>query len=760
MKMTLERKNSIIILTVIFISFIAYAFKFLYSIFKIDSAIISVIAFGFLIYLNRKELNANKKRMILVYTLQILILILSFFITNTGIGSIINMMIVTTILLITPYIKIDSFTVKILRFFLPFYYLLFMIVPKEHLNTNYVGYIFLCLYILSIIVFNLYHKKNRIILLLFSVLNLILILLFRCRTAMLCCLMFLVLILIPKKWYNKKVLKRIVPIGLIFGSLLFAYMYVFLWKHDFYIDLTFFVKKSLYSGRNRVWNEAFSLLIENPIFGVGSKYHLTSIPAYALHNTVFMVTLTFGIPNLLLYFVNFRSFFSKICDRVVSNNFSKVVYASIIVLFFVDFFESYTYWSNYNFLLFLIIVLALNKNNCFYKKENNEKQKVYIFEEGIDRIGGVERVISVLSNNFAKYYNVKVISFYKTRNKPFFKYNKNVSLHYLTNQQKKRSSMCTNKNLKYYFYRTCEKLKELTVLRFKLIEQVEEIKQDDVVIMGRVDVALMVIPLMDSYKKIIVRDAIHYYYQRPSIQKKIKLLFKKTKGVLFVSSDESKKVYEDLLYGSKMKIEKVYNPIGINIRVKYNYNNKQIITIGRYAYQKGYENLIAAFEIVHKYYPDWRLMFVGEGHSSELQKLIQKSSARDNILLHNSTNDIVPLLNESSIYVMTSRYEGYANSLVEAVGCGVPSVSYDWLLGVNEIIHQNETGIVTPLKDRFAYAKGINNPEDIEHLATDIMCLIKDQKLCDFLSKNGSLYIKKSRNLDKIIKKWREEIDE
>lgn len=83
-------------------------------------------------------------------------------------------------------------------------------------------------------------------------------------------------------------------------------------------------------------------------------------------------------------------------------------------------------------------------------------------------MGGVERVISTLANNLVDSYDVTMISFYKTRENCFFKYNNKVNIEYLTNQFNKKSDKYKNKTIKYYFWRVLEKTKDYVFLNDKI----------------------------------------------------------------------------------------------------------------------------------------------------------------------------------------------------------------------------------------------------------------------------------------------------
>ena len=387
--------------------------------------------------------------------------------------------------------------------------------------------------------------------------------------------------------------------------------------------------------------------------------------------------------------------------------------------------------------------------------------KIILLEQNIDIMGGVERVISTLANNFSKNNEVYVISENRNNDLPFFQYDENVQIRYLCD--KRNSHHYTNpiisKVVDYYNFRFSHR-----IIHFINNEIENILSSADVIIFGRVDVALDFLPYFKKKKnnaKIIVRDAINLKLFKKWQRKKMLKYFPMMVNYFVVSSQESINDYELFFINrKKMKIVKIYNPLGIIPDGKYNYNRKTVISLGRFDKQKGFENLIMAFKDVVDKYGDWKLVIYGDGPiKNKLRSLISELSLENNILLKASEKNIVKVLNNSSIYVMTSRYEGYANMLVEAMCCGMPVISYNWYNGVEDIIENGINGEIVYLKNRKEYFLGIDDRENIFNLSTTLKKMISNKKLCDKYSKNAKK-IYNSRNIDTIIKKWSKLIEE
>lgn len=141
-----------------------------------------------------------------------------------------------------------------------------------------------------------------------------------------------------------------------------------------------------------------------------------------------------------------------------------------------------------------------------------------------------------------------------------------------------------------------------------------------------------------------------------------------------------------------------------------------VMAAGRLTEQKGFDKLIEAWSIVCKKVDGWGLHIYGEGAlRNELQKLIDKEGLSKRCFLDGACNNMKEKYLGSSIFVLSSVYEGFGLVLTEAMTCGVPVVSFACPCGPRDIIADEESGFlvsqgnVEELADKLIYL--IQNPE-------------------------------------------------
>lgn len=122
--------------------------------------------------------------------------------------------------------------------------------------------------------------------------------------------------------------------------------------------------------------------------------------------------------------------------------------------------------------------------------------------------------------------------------------------------------------------------------------------------------------------------------------------------------------------------------------------NKRVISVGRADFQKGFDMLIDSWSIVIKYFPEWVLTIVGGGDKRYLQHKIDDLHLEDSIKLLPPNPNIEKEYLDSSLYVMSSRYEGLPLVLLEAMSYGLPIVSFSCPCGPRDVLKPSFSSLV------------------------------------------------------------------
>jgi len=132
-----------------------------------------------------------------------------------------------------------------------------------------------------------------------------------------------------------------------------------------------------------------------------------------------------------------------------------------------------------------------------------------------------------------------------------------------------------------------------------------------------------------------------------------------------------------------------------------------ILGVGRLAQQKGFDVLMRAFALVREQQVA-KLMILGEGQErSKLEDLARELGVEQDVWLPGYIENPHPYMARSTVFVLSSNYEGFGVVLVEALAAGLPIVSTDCESGPREVLRNGQYGKLVPVGDVAAMAAAI-----------------------------------------------------
>ena len=151
------------------------------------------------------------------------------------------------------------------------------------------------------------------------------------------------------------------------------------------------------------------------------------------------------------------------------------------------------------------------------------------------------------------------------------------------------------------------------------------------------------------------------------------------------------------------------NPLSFYPNQVAELENKTVLAVGKQCYQKGYDRLLKSWQIVNKENPDWQLNIYGKLDESQgLELLANKLNIQQSVRFFDAEKNIEKCFLESSIFVLSSRFEGFGMVIIEAMACGLPVVSFDCPCGPKDIIANEINGFLVQNNDIEQFANQVN----------------------------------------------------
>ena len=374
---------------------------------------------------------------------------------------------------------------------------------------------------------------------------------------------------------------------------------------------------------------------------------------------------------------------------------------------------------------------------------SDSKYKIVYCTPALYSAGGVERIVSVKASYFADVlgYDVTVIVTEGKGRESFFPLSDKVKVinFELGFEELWRASFFRKILLYLQKQRQFKKLLTSELMRIRPDFTISMLRREINFLTDIRDGSKKIGELHLSRKNFRELESRHYNFFKKFFAKVwMSDLTRKLKKLdrLVVLTEKSKALWPEL-----SNVEVIPDPLPFQIEAKSDLHAKRIITIGRYVYQKGYDLLLRAWAEIEKKYPDWQLAIYGMGNLDSLRNQMRELGIdEDRCLLNGPVNDVIREYQNSSVFVLPSRFEGFGLVIIEAMSCGVPVVAFNCSMGPDEIISDGEDGFLVPVGDICALAEKLQTLMQNQELR---------MKFSETAYRNSGRY-----RIDKISNQW------
>jgi glycosyltransferase involved in cell wall biosynthesis len=334
-------------------------------------------------------------------------------------------------------------------------------------------------------------------------------------------------------------------------------------------------------------------------------------------------------------------------------------------------------------------------------------------------MGGTIRTTLTMAEHLAGEREVELVSLFRRRERPFFRLPAGVRVRALDDQRRPRGLLGRLPSLLIhpddYAYAWCSLRTDIALVRW--LRSLD----GGVLVTTRPAFNLLAARLAPPGVAVVGQEHQHLAAHRPRLRADMGRWYGRL-GALTVLTSADERDYGALLTGSRTLVERLPNPLPPGEAPVSTHEEPVVVAAGRLTRQKGFDLLIPAFAEVARARPGWRLRVYGSGpERGRLQAQIDALGAGEQIALMGRSRRLERDMAKGSIFVLSSRFEGFGMVLVEAMAAGLAVVSFDCPNGPRDIVTSGRDGVLVPPEDTAALAAAmiglIDDPQRRRQLA-------------------------------------------
>lgn len=305
--------------------------------------------------------------------------------------------------------------------------------------------------------------------------------------------------------------------------------------------------------------------------------------------------------------------------------------------------------------------------------------------------GGGERVLNIVANWWARQgHSVDVVVLSEPM-EPFFPFNEAVNVHFLSLTGVSAGPLAAIIN---NFNRVMEVRRILNKLSADVV----------VSFMDTTNVVTLLACLGTPHQVVVTEHTVPTFHSIGKVWNALRNLMYPLAQSVIVQSEEAKRYFPEAVQDKSTILP---NPVELSSEVAEISipGDKIIIAMGRLSHEKGFDLLLRAFGSIAAAFPEWSLFVLGEGKlREELETLQERLGLAGRVHFPGFVSCPAVWLESAELFVLSSRFEGFGNVLVEAMMSGLPVISTDCPWGPATVIRDGVDGLLVASEDSAALA--------------------------------------------------------
>jgi glycosyltransferase involved in cell wall biosynthesis len=348
-------------------------------------------------------------------------------------------------------------------------------------------------------------------------------------------------------------------------------------------------------------------------------------------------------------------------------------------------------------------------------------ERIFILLLSAWGMGGTTRTVENLAGYLAGQHDVEVLSLFRRREKPFFELPSGVTFTAL--DDRRRTAEPARRTFLRSVLRACpsalvhpaDPAADQASLWTDLL-LVRKLRGRSGFLLGtRPGFNAVVADLSPPGLVTVGQEHMHFVaYSRP-LKRAIRRLYPRLDG-LAVLTERDRSDYEGLL-DRRVRLVRIPNSVRAIPGSTADPAARTVLAAGRLTSQKGFDLLLEAFARIAPSHSDWRLRICGQGRlRTDLERLAEERGLAATAELAGACRDLPGEMAKASVFVLSSRFEGFPLALLEAMSAGLAVVSFDCPTGPRDLVEDGRNGLLVPA-------------EDVDALAAALQELLEDEEL-------------------------------